>query len=360
MAPGVQLCQPMPLGSDRERDAPSGESHDRFSLGVLRQTFRALDRCFYKEWVSGQVAGIDVGPISGDDAEGFHAAHAVCDCRCAGAEVAGHAAEARAWIVQESLQDAQVQFVQFHARAWLSNAWLFRSLRGSVIPRMPFYASPMPDGSHETHSTPVVPNVMSGDSSARDRRRARFETNQPRFKRPDIPWKKFAIPVLVVLGIGLVAGMPYVQDNYLTDKGCPGHWHASFQVYDEGEKLSFNHPRFDMNPMPMRGHLHQPNDWKMHLEGGCVTVGDFFDNMGMDLRRDSLTLDSELHGGKVLRDDGNMTLGFYVGLTNGTWIEKPDLPSYQLKDGERMLITYGIVTEDELRRQQDAIPDPLG
>lgn len=201
---------------------------------------------------------------------------------------------------------------------------------------------------------------MASDQTPRERRRANFEANKPRFRKPDIPWKKATLPVLLILGIGLVVGMPYVQENYLTDKGCPGHWHASFKVYDEGQELNFQHPRFEMNPMPMRGHLHQPNDWKMHLEGGCLTVSGFFDNMGMDLTRDSLQLDNELHGGRVLAVEGNNTLGFFVGLSNGTWIEKPDLPSYQPKDGERILVTYGTWTDEELKRWQERVPDPLG
>lgn len=222
------------------------------------------------------------------------------------------------------------------------------------------YMGGVPDGNGQPLRMAAFPPIMDAGQSQRDRRRARYEANKPRFQMPAIPWKSFAIPAAVILGVGLVAGMPYVQENYLLDKGCPGHWHASFRVYEDGEPLSFQHQRFDMRYMGMAGHLHQSNDWKMHLEGGCLTVSGFFDNMGMDLARDSFELDKELHGGRVLETEGNQTLGFFLGLANATWIEKPDLPSYQPKDGERILITYGTWTTEELKSWQERVPDPLG
>jgi len=186
----------------------------------------------------------------------------------------------------------------------------------------------------------------------------RHEAGKPRWSMPEIKWSKLVVPLLLILGIGLVAGMPYIQENFLREKGCPGHWHATFRVFDEDEELRFQHPRFDMASMSMRTHLHQPDDAKMHLEGGCADMGDFFGAMGMRLRGDSLRLDDELHEGRSIANEGNLTWRFFVTDETGNWTERPDLPSYQAKDGQRILLTYGDLGDEAIAAQQERVPRP--
>ncbi|MHB1260193.1 MAG: hypothetical protein ACYC2H_00610 [Thermoplasmatota archaeon] len=168
--------------------------------------------------------------------------------------------------------------------------------------------------------------------------------------------RKAALPVGLVLLVSSIAFGFYWTATHKPD--CPGHWHATYQVFDEGEQLSFQHSRFDMRSMSMRTHIHQPKDYLMHLEAGCADVSEFFDDMGMDLKRSSFELDKELHDGKTLANEGNLTLRFFVASSNGTWQERPDLPSYQPRDGDRFLITYGNYTPEEIARQQAAVPQP--
>lgn len=127
--------------------------------------------------------------------------------------------------------------------------------------------------------------------------------------------RKAAVPVvLVLLGSGIAFGFYWTATH---QPDCPGHWHATYKVFDEGEELSFQHPRFDMRSMSMRTHIHQPKDYLMHLEAGCADVAEFFDAMGLELRRTSLELDEELHDGKTLANQGNMTLRFFMAPSNG-------------------------------------------
>ena len=141
---------------------------------------------------------------------------------------------------------------------------------------------------------------------------------------------------------------------------CNFHEHASFRVFDEGQQLSFQHPRFDMRNMAMKAHMHQPNDYQVHLEGGCANVKTFFSLMGMSLKPGYLKLDTELHVGKVLRDEGNLTLRFFLMTPDGNWTEKPDLPNHQLRDQQRALITYGNLTFEEIARQRGLVPGTGG
>lgn len=167
----------------------------------------------------------------------------------------------------------------------------------------------------------------------------------------------YGAAALVVLAGGVWAVSQLA--SLTPDNPCGFHEHASFRVADGGQLLSFQHPRFDMRNMAMRAHLHQPNDNQVHLEGRCASVSEFFGLMGMTLKPDYLKLDGELHGGRILRSDGNHTLGFYLYhdvAGNWTWEPYADLPGHQLRDKQRMLVAYGNYTDEQLTDLQARVP----
>lgn len=171
--------------------------------------------------------------------------------------------------------------------------------------------------------------------------------------------KMTALVVGVLLALsGGVWGVSQLSD--LTAKeSCNFHEHATFRVVDEGQVLSFQNPRFDMQHMAMRAHMHQPNDYQIHLEGGCATVREFFSLLGARLEPGELTLDDTLHDGKVLRDDGNRTLQFHLYRDvdgNSTWTPFPGLADHQLRNGQRMLVAYGNYTDEQLAVLQSRVP----
>lgn len=168
-----------------------------------------------------------------------------------------------------------------------------------------------------------------------------------------------AIAVLLVLSGGVWAFSTLTAST--NSRGCHFHEHATFRVFDEGKMLRFQSPRFDMSAgMPMRSHFHQPDDATIHLEGGCSTVASLFGVLGMKLRPGYLELDDVLHGGKVLQDQDNRTLQFWLMPAKGEWTLDPDLPQHQPRAREMFLVTYGNPTPAELAREQAAIPNPPG
>lgn len=165
------------------------------------------------------------------------------------------------------------------------------------------------------------------------------------------------IGAIIVLS-GVVWGVSKLAD-LAPNNECGFHEHASFRVFDGLQELSFQHPRFDMSKMAMKAHLHQPNDYQIHLEGACADVSNFFALMGMKLRAGYLKLDPELHDGRVLENDGNESLRFFLYRDaggNGTWEEFPELPGHQLRDNQRALIAYGSYTSDQIATMQARVP----
>ncbi|MBW3583683.1 MAG: hypothetical protein KY455_11345 [Euryarchaeota archaeon] len=191
------------------------------------------------------------------------------------------------------------------------------------------------------------------------------EARVKRLERKETVARSAKTTAFVLAGLLVFAGAAwgyFKATDMLEESGCSFHEHATFQIVDQGEVLRFQHSRFDMKHMEMRAHLHQPDDSKVHLEGGCATVQEFFGIMDMKIRPGHLQLDTVLHDDKVLKDEGNLTLRFFlyheVG-GNWTWEEYPKLLGHQLRDGQRMLVTYGDYTDEEIARYQAGVP-PVG
>ncbi len=215
------------------------------------------------------------------------------------------------------------------------------------------------------------PTTADERVTARERRRQRVRAEERR-QLPMKAVKTFAVWGGILVGsAGVVWGLVYLsglgEDCALEEL----HEHATFYVYDNGTRVRFQHPKFDMEGpgeaglLPSKVHMHQPNDYQVHLEFGCATMGQFFGYMGAEFEEGRFQLDDVVNGGKVLEDEGNMTLRYFLFMPdedrskhNGTWIEKPDLPSHQGRDCQRMLITFGELTDAMIAEQQKSVPAP--
>jgi hypothetical protein len=86
-------------------------------------------------------------------------------------------------------------------------------------------------------------------------------------------------------------------------------------------------------------------------------MGDLFGWMGGELRDNRLRLPPEV-GGKTLQEEDAKQLRFFLFEPNrdapptGTWREVDSLRNHQPRDCERMLITYGDLSQEEIERQQ--------
>jgi hypothetical protein len=176
-------------------------------------------------------------------------------------------------------------------------------------------------------------------------------------------WGKTAVivGVAILLLAGAIAGINKLSE--LTASDCPAHDHATFRLFINGTQISFQDQRWDMagvgrpGKMPMKAHLHQPNDYLMHLEGGCTSVRQWFGYLDVDLKQDSITLDNIQHDGSTYRNNDTMMLRFYLWEpSTGNWTEKPDILGYQMRDKQRLLVTYGVDDPVMLAQQQAAVP----
>lgn len=116
------------------------------------------------------------------------------------------------------------------------------------------------------------------------------------------------------------------------------HEHADFAVYLNGERFDFKPAKYqssDTNPLDPDAHLHDGNGDVTHKHRKGITLGYFFDTLGMKFDNQCFATDD----GKQYCNTADKKLTMYV---NGK--ENTQFGNYEFTDLDRILITYGDMT----------------
>lgn len=116
------------------------------------------------------------------------------------------------------------------------------------------------------------------------------------------------------------------------------HEHADFAVYFEGQKFDFAKAKYqssETNPLDPDAHLHDGNGEVTHKHRKGITLGYFFDTLGMKFDNQCFVTDD----GKQYCNTANKKVTMYV---NGK--ENMQFGNYEFTDLDRILITYGDMT----------------
>lgn len=141
------------------------------------------------------------------------------------------------------------------------------------------------------------------------------------------------------------------QAASLPPKGEKVHEHADFKVYLNGQAFDFKSPKFQSskeNPLDPDAHLHDGNGDVTHKHRKGITLGYFFKSLGMTFDQNCFVVDQETR----YCNEGNKKLKFYV---NGKPQEQ--LHDYEFSDLDRVLISYGNETEEQIKPQLDFVTD---
>ncbi len=190
---------------------------------------------------------------------------------------------------------------------------------------------------------------------------------QRRKSLPAKAGKRILIAVVIVVAI---AGIVYAVQQSAERRGsCPGHWHATFAIYVDGERVPFPQPPYQLAPqgkMAMSMHMHSPSQEILHYEPvqpECLGTEDAFNRIDVDLGSDKMILDSDHENGPLggtYENDGNSTLRYFVQPKDSTLEETSwsKLKDRQLANGEKLLIAYGAYSEAEIQSMMDRIATP--
>lgn len=126
------------------------------------------------------------------------------------------------------------------------------------------------------------------------------------------------------------------------------HAHADFKVFLNGKELSFSVKKYDVANPFMHMHLNNPDGDKLiHIEGlANTTISLFFQSLRMKFNATCFILDDIQN----FCNQPNKQIRFLV---NGK--ENLEFDYYIPQDSDRVLITYGNETAEEITKQMDSV-----
>lgn len=159
---------------------------------------------------------------------------------------------------------------------------------------------------------------------------------------------KIAIYGLIIL-VGVVAA--YVIMSSLSSgprMGSVGstHEHVDFKIYIEGEQIDFSQPKYQLAAQYV--HVENGVGGVIHKHATGVTFRDFLKTVNMDMDGKCFKSDDN----KQYCGEGGKTLKFYL---NGKLSDK--FETYELNDLDKVLISYGNETSEQIKQQLLTITD---
>jgi len=192
---------------------------------------------------------------------------------------------------------------------------------------------------------------------------------------------RYTLPAIVVLlgaliGVsvaaatrdgGSVTELVIESCNTQDDPNCklraPAHYHADFAVFIRGEQVDFNRPEWvvdenaDGDHHPYL-HIHPERYTVVHVHLSGSTWAEFFETLGFKLTDPTLAGVDEADTclvtpeGERLCSNGQERLRFF---RNG--VEVDGIALTEIHDLERVLITYGSESDEEIAAQLAAVTD---
>ena len=137
--------------------------------------------------------------------------------------------------------------------------------------------------------------------------------------------------------------------HFLTGLGALGdqHVHADFKIFVDGRERSIYTPEnFEVNKFThMHGGANEENVIHVHATG--VNYAEFFHTVKIELQVDCIKIEEDL-----LCNEGNRTLKYIL---NGKI--DPGAPLRKIIDNDKLLISYGSESEEQIIRQAKGILD---
>lgn len=157
---------------------------------------------------------------------------------------------------------------------------------------------------------------------------------------------------LLILGIRFVA---YSEPST--------HYHANMAVYINGQREAFKSPQYyeevaicglhdNMTPK-MRAHLHNNENAIVHVHDDGVTWGQFFENLGWYVGPDFVRTPERMYA----EDEANE---LHIMLNGQDLTGLSTITNQLIGDKDRLLVSYGDVSDSELATQYRAVPSDAG
>ncbi len=162
--------------------------------------------------------------------------------------------------------------------------------------------------------------------------------------------------------IGLVIGATAILAiRFVSYKPEHTHYHANFAVYLNGNKFEFKGNQYyqevaicsashGINSPQQRAHLHDNINSVVHIHDHATTWGQFFENLGWYVGPDFVQTDS----GTLYKADGNNKL--HIMIDGQDYTDLTPITNTVIKDDSRLLVSFGDITDANLKQEYNSIP----
>src|SRR5665213_333008 len=167
--------------------------------------------------------------------------------------------------------------------------------------------------------------------------------------------KWFIAGACLLLGAAIILGV-----RFYTYKVNAIHYHANFALYVNGQREPFKGIQYytevemctqENTVLPMgRAHMHDNVNNVVHVEDHAVTWGQFFTNLGWTLGPNFI----QAPDNTMYVENGSQKLN--VILNGQDYTDLGNMANFEIKDQDKLLISYGDETEPTLMQQFNAIP----
>ena len=159
------------------------------------------------------------------------------------------------------------------------------------------------------------------------------------------------IPLLLVVLIGYGIYWALTTEGIGTIGST--HIHADFAIFLNGEEIT---------PLPQEYYVLSPyahvesgpgEGTVIHMHATNVPLKMFFDSLGMKFNSECFEVDRN----NKYCNYGDTTVKMFVRHENGTWEQNFEYAEYIFEDLDKILITYGSETDEEIQLQQNNVTD---
>ena len=158
---------------------------------------------------------------------------------------------------------------------------------------------------------------------------------------------------IAAMGLLIIALAAFFIISKNNDQGLLGevHEHADFRMYIHGSLYNFSQEEYmssEARTLSNFIHLHDEDGEVIHKHASGITLGFFFNTLGMELDPSCLIL---ANGTEYCNDDSYKLRMYVNGRPNN------DFQNYEFKDLDQILMTYGDENESTIKQQIGSVSD---